>query len=145
MAKKRTGPTWWKMFKRRCKKNVETTKRTNRPPIPSLTTPIGCLTEEKRREEKQEDKKRKEGAGGKERKRNICRGVGRYFDVIMFLFAKTSAALDALSDKIVCCPRKKCVYAHCLQCVHIGHASPGGLFGIQTEILGAKGDSENAI
>ena len=107
MAKKRTGPTWWKMFNHRCKKNVETTKRTNRPPIPSLTTPIGCLTEEKRREEKQEDKKRKEGAGGKERKRNICRGVGRYFDVIMFLFAKTSAALDALSDKIVCCPPQK--------------------------------------
>nr|DAM35795.1 MAG TPA: hypothetical protein [Caudoviricetes sp.] len=55
-------------------KSAGTTKRPNRPPIPSLTIPIGCLTEEKRREEKQEDKKRKEGAGGKERKRNICRG-----------------------------------------------------------------------
>lgn len=55
-------------------KSAGTTKRPNRPPIPSLTTPIGCLTEEKRREEKRskrEDKKRKEGAGGKEKRRNI--------------------------------------------------------------------------
>lgn len=83
-------------------KSVGTTKRQNRPPIPSLTIPIGCLTEEKRKEEKQEDKKRKEGAGGKERKRNICRGNGFHFDVIMYLFAKTGAVLDALLDKIVC-------------------------------------------
>ena len=82
-------------------KSVGTTKRPNRPPIPSLTIPIGCLTEEKRKEEKQEDKKRKEGAGGKEKKRNIFRGYGSAFDVIMRLFEKTSVVLDALSDKIV--------------------------------------------
>lgn len=89
------------------RKSVGTTKQPDRPPIPSLTIPIGCLTEEKRKEEKQEDKKRKEGAGGKERKRNIFRGYGSTFDVIMHLFAKTSVVLDALSDKIVRSPRKK--------------------------------------
>lgn len=69
------------------RKSVGTTKRPNSPPIPSLTIPIGCLTEEKRKEEKQEDKKRKEGAGGKEKRRNILRGSILKFIVIMYIFA----------------------------------------------------------
>lgn len=82
-------------------KSVGTTKRQNRPPIPSLTIPIGCLTEEKRKEEKQEDKKRKEGAGGKGKRRNILRGSLQKVSVIMYLSAKPSVVLDALSDKNV--------------------------------------------
>lgn len=82
-------------------KSVGTTKRPNSHPIPSLTTPIGCLTEEKRKEEKQEDKKRKEGAGGKGKRRNIFRGSLQKVSVIMYLSAKPSVVLDALSDKNV--------------------------------------------
>lgn len=42
------------------RKSVGTTKQPNRPPISSLTIPIGCLTEEKRKEEKRSKKIRRE-------------------------------------------------------------------------------------